>query len=93
MNKKDFYVGQKLRVREWDDMAKEFGVTGGFIKTETRFVESMRPFCGKIVTVRRISNRCVYIEEDPIGWWFAFTAFELPENTKPITENELMELM
>lgn len=53
-----YAVGDVLRVRDWDDMEKEFGLTcAGNIDCEFRFIQSMKYMCGQRFTVERIENR------------------------------------
>ncbi len=48
-------VGQKYKVRSWDDMKREFGITEGIAETyipcRGDFMLSMKKYCGTIVTV------------------------------------------
>ena len=48
-------VGQKYKVRSWDDMEREFGVAEGLFETYVAckgdFMLSMKKYCGTIVTV------------------------------------------
>lgn len=48
-------VGQKYKVRSWDDMEREFGITKGLTETyipcRGDFILSMKKYCGTIVTV------------------------------------------
>lgn len=54
-------VGDKLRVREWEDMEREFGIDrDGDIKCTPFFIKEMCKFCGKVVTVENV----VYDEYD-----------------------------
>lgn len=49
-------VGDKLRVREWEDMEREFGLDrDGDIKCTPFFIEEMRKFCGKVVNVNEVA--------------------------------------
>ena len=61
-------VGQKYKVRSWDDMEKEFGrikrMTEIYIPCKGDFMLSMKKYCGTIVTV--IS----------IGWYDLFKVQE-----------------
>lgn len=49
-----YKVGQKVRVKSWDQMAKEYGVTDGTINTPSSFIPDMRCFCGKIYKIKAI---------------------------------------
>ena len=53
MKREDVKVGGIYRIRQWDDMAREFGTTagGGAIKCAAAFVNSMRPLCGAEVEI------------------------------------------
>ncbi len=60
----DFKVGDLVRVRDWDDMAKEFGFSDLYINVTCGcvFNPKMKVFCGQefVITV---------IEEDSKGFW------------------------
>lgn len=59
----DFYVGQRVRIREWDDMLEEFGeCRAGGIKCRHVFTEEMRYLCGKECTIK--SMACARDERD-----------------------------
>lgn len=59
----DFYVGQKVRIREWDDMLEEFGErSAGGIRCRHVFTEEMRHLCGKECTIKSMS--CAEDERD-----------------------------
>ena len=50
-----FEVGQKVKIRQWDDMEKEFGLNLiGSINCYRSFVETMKNFCGRIATIKEI---------------------------------------
>jgi hypothetical protein len=58
MRYKDIIAGETYRIREWDDMANEYGVKQGlggpYIDIPgPKFTNSMRPLCGMEVAVRR----------------------------------------
>lgn len=58
-------VGDKVRIREWDDMAKEFGVyEDGDIKTKYYFTKEMKKYCGKFVEVKRVHGDSFTIKGD-----------------------------
>lgn len=51
-------VGDRIRIREWDDMAEEFGVDAdGEILCSYTFIESMREFCGQEYTISEVHGR------------------------------------
>lgn len=53
----DFHVGDIVRVRQWDDMVKEFGLceyNHSSIDVPYSFVKGMRKYCGKEFEIKRI---------------------------------------
>lgn len=74
-----YKVGDKVRVRQWDDMVKEFGEWAGVINTtECSFDEGMRLYCGTIVTIKEVNdaNDLYCIEEDNEDWYWTDEMFE-----------------
>ena len=77
-----YKIGDKVRVRQWDDMAKEYG----FINSVKRdidipgctFVNSMKKFCGSVVTISNIvsDNSRYLIKEDNQEWYWTDNMFE-----------------
>lgn len=68
MTDRELHIGDRCRIRQWDDMAAEFKVNGGAIMCENRphgviFAPEMRYLCGKEFTISSIVNRDYY--EDP----------------------------
>lgn len=62
-------VGQKYKVRSWDDMEREFGVAEGLFETyvacKGSFMLSMKKYCGTIVTVFSIDwHNFFRVQED-----------------------------
>lgn len=55
MTIREFSVGDRVRVRQWDDMAREFGVDGDSIRCNMTFLRSMKDLCGKEFTITRLS--------------------------------------
>lgn len=50
-----FKVGDKVRIRQWEDMKREFGtVSWGAINCSNSFTEGMRELCGKKATISDI---------------------------------------
>ena len=69
-----YKVGDKVRVRQWDDMMEEFGkceYSSNNIDTPiVPFVSSMKKYCGAIVTIETVKEHWYYIAEsdDPCMW-------------------------
>lgn len=50
-----FYVGETVRIRQWNDMKAEWGGDSWSISTPYYvFLSSMQPFCGMCVTITNI---------------------------------------
>lgn len=66
-----FKVGDKVRVREWDNMAKEFGVDlVGNIECRPAFVDNMKCYCGGVYKI--LGDTCVsYVLEGTGGYFFS----------------------
>ncbi len=58
--KKTFKVGDRVRVREWDDMAEEFDHTAARINCKFGFIDDMRQYCGKIATIKKIIHGDIF---------------------------------
>lgn len=73
-----YRVGDKVRIRSWESMAKEFGYDAwGDIKIRHGFTEPMKKYCGKIVTIAKSPfSNSYYIEEDEHRWVFVDEMFE-----------------
>ena len=66
-----YKVGDKVKVREWGDMAKEFGVYGdGFVVvlSDGCFFRPMCKYCGKTMTIKAV-NGDYYLIGDDEDWW------------------------
>lgn len=66
-----YKVGDKVKVREWDNIDKEFGVDkeiGSIPSRLKTFVSDMKEYCGKIITIKSIGNNYYKIEEDNGDW-------------------------
>lgn len=99
MRESKIQVGDRLRVREWDDMAAEFGVrdsrsvTNGYvIPCEFAFTEKMKYMCGRPFTVadlrgnRFISKEKIELESGRYGGWNISA-----DMLEPIEEETVME--
>lgn len=78
-----FEVGEKVKIKNWDDLVEEFGSSEfGYIDS-VDVVPSMKPYCGKIVTVSEVCNGSVLINEDGGKWFWIFETLEKLDLTKP----------
>ncbi len=94
----DFKVGDRIRIREWDDMVAEFGTNEyGEIPCHCVFVPEMRPTCGKEATISHLSNKEVLLTdtEPASGWGYTFSTAMIEHagvQLQPIPEPEFLEL-
>lgn len=68
-----YKVGDKVRVRQWDDMAKQFGYDGVDIYIDNYyFVEEMKQYCGKTYEVCNADWFCYNLktENEVLDWSF-----------------------
>ena len=60
-----YKVGDKVKVREWDDMVEEFGTDeDDDIDCNLCFVKDMKEYCGKEMTISRVLTINYVLEED-----------------------------
>lgn len=73
-----YKAGDKVRVRDWDDMVKEFGICGGNITIPgCYFVDYMKKYCNCIVTISELTIHDKYlVEEDSNGFYWCDEMFE-----------------
>lgn len=51
----NFKIGDKVKIRTWESMAKEFGTDrDGDIECKCWFVTDMKKYCGKVFTIREV---------------------------------------
>lgn len=66
-----YKAGDKVRVRDWDDMVKEFGICGGNITIPgCYFVDYMKKYCNCIVTISELTIHDKYLVEEDSGGGF-----------------------
>ena len=76
-----FKIGDKVKIRQWDDMEKEFGLdTFGSINVRFHFPEGMRKYCGKVMTITDIWGDN-YTLEGARSWSFSEDMFEPTTST------------
>ena len=63
---RNFKVGDRVVVREWDDMAKEYGVcdSSGTIKRPNGFTVTMKHLCGRTATVVGVNGISISVDFD-----------------------------
>ena len=51
--KPKFKIGELVRIRQWDDMVKEFGTRStGSVNCKCQFTTEMKPLCGKYAEIK-----------------------------------------
>ena len=84
MRDEDIKEGDILQIRQWDDMANEFGVLNSWIPMThkgTNFTNPMKSLCGRVLTVltkRELSNEEFRYEfvEGTDGWFICSDMLE-----------------
>lgn len=84
-----YEVGDKVLIRDWDDMEKEFGLdSDGDIRCTPCFSTKMKKFCNKIITVFKVDkDGDCYTEGE--GWAFSrcmIVGKVVEESEKPVDE-------
>ena len=84
-----YEVGDKVLIRDWDDMEKEFGLdSDGDIRCMPCFSTKMKKFCNKIITVCRVDvDGDCYTEGE--SWVFSrcmIVGKVVEESEKPVDE-------
>lgn len=52
-----YNVGDEVTIRQWDDMAAEFGLDGfGDINVPKTFTESMKQYCGQTLPIVHVTR-------------------------------------
>lgn len=78
---RNFKVGDRVVVRDWDDMAKEYGTYDGgeTIKCPNGFIEPMRHLCGRTATVTDVNGTSISVDFDDksgdVYWSYANCMF------------------
>lgn len=82
-----YKIGDKVRVRQWDDMVKEFGVDKfGDISTKTGyFTRQMKEFCGCVYEIDAVLKKGYWLK-DRGGYLWYFTDDMLEDVVSPSLE-------
>lgn len=84
-----YEIGDKVRIREWDDMAQEFGVDSiGDIRPPkgATIVSSRQEFCGSETTIAKKTDQGNYQLETDHGKWLWPECTLLPAEEVPETD-------
>lgn len=97
-----YKVGDKVRVRQWDDMAKEFGVNNGNIPINgCLFVKEMKQYCGRTYEVygKSLYYYILATENEVLEWCFTDSMLEdvnslsyTPDSSTLETEDTIWKL-
>lgn len=74
-----YKVGDKVKIRQWDDMENEFGTDAvGDIATKAYFIRDMKKYCGMEATIegRKIERYTLDFGEGSTVWDFSDDMFE-----------------
>lgn len=86
-----FKVGDKVRVREWDDMEREFDLDNeGDIDCPHSFVKEMKKFCGKTCEISKVADSYYRFKEDGEFWNFTDEMLIPVEFTKGDMKNGML---
>lgn len=91
---RNFKVGDRVVVRDWDDMEKEYGVYdgSGTIKCPNGFTVTMKHLCGRTATVTSVNGTSISVDFDDksgdVYWSYTKCMFNptdvpAPEKEKP----------
>lgn len=66
----NFKVGDKIKIKSWDEMEKEFGLdSDGDINCNEGFIKDMAYLCGKEATIKKINlNNWLKLDIDVDDW-------------------------
>lgn len=87
---RDFNIGDEVVIRDWDDMAQEFGLqTDGSIRCHLFFVTKMKDLCGRHFTIVSVSPSGAVILDPKPGRWNISTDMIRHVNDTDIPEIDL----
>lgn len=91
----EFKVGDRVRIKTWEQMEKEFGVEFSWIACKCGFNSEMRHLCGRTATISEINDYKVKLTDwsDDTGglyWTISTDMIELV-NTSKFTKSDLQD--
>ena len=89
----EFKIGDRVRIRQWEDMEKEFGTdSDGDISVCVSFVKGMRHLCEREAIITEIYGQGVKLDFDnktgDIDWGYTTDMIEKVEDTE-MTKKDL----
>lgn len=90
--KNEFKIGDRVRIRAWNDMEREYGITANKdIKVpHYLFCAEMKHLCGTTAIVKKIEDDRIYLEGDKherANWFYTADMLELVKNRKEMFES------
>lgn len=72
-----YEVGDKVLIRKWDDMAKQYGFNNyGSIECREKFCQEMKAFCGKVFVISNVDRKHnTYLLKNGDDWTFSTDMF------------------
>lgn len=72
-----YEVGDKVLIRKWDDMAKQYGFNNyGSIECREKFCKEMKEFCGKVFVISNVDRKHnTYLLKNGDDWTFSTDMF------------------
>lgn len=91
----EFKVGDRVRIKSWEQMEKEFGMEFDWIACKCRFYREMQHLCGRIATISAIDDYIVKLvnwsdDSGGIYWCISTDMIELVDTSK-FTKSDLQE--
>lgn len=92
----EFKVGDRVRIKSWEQMQKEFGGNDNKIFCKKDFIAPMKYLCGRTATISKITGSDISLtdwsnsEGDPYRWNYSTDMVELVK-IKKITKEDLRE--
>lgn len=79
-----FKIGDRVRIRAWDDMSREFGEDeDGIANHAPYFVKGMKYLCGEEATIADIDGNYVILNfQVDDDWYFSVEMLEPVEENK-----------
>lgn len=84
---KEFKVGDRVQIREWEDMEKEFGKVFNEINTRYLFTSEMTHLCGRTATISKINGEKIQLKDwsdssGDLSWSFSTDMIKYVEITR-----------